>query len=95
VIFNVILSTRAVDTFDAIRDQIENRWTGKEAIEFEKRTLKVLGMIGKFPFMFEAIKGTTKVRRAFIHKNCSMFYEVKEPRVEVLFFWDNRQDPIL
>lgn len=91
---NVAFSDEAKDTFESIGEQIRVRWGEKEMNEFRKRTYKVVEIISKFPLIFQAVKESQTVRKAFIHKNCAMFYEIKSDRIEVLFFWDNRQDPI-
>ena len=91
--FPIIYSERALQTFDAISEQIDQRWGIKHVFEFEHRTLKVIAAIKESPFIFQAIEDNPNVRKAFIHKNCSMFYEVKANRIEILFFWDNRQEP--
>ena len=44
--------------------------------------------------MFKALSQNENIRKALIHKNCSMFYEIKGHAIMILFFWDNRQDPI-
>ncbi|HVS90561.1 MAG TPA: hypothetical protein VHE59_00920 [Mucilaginibacter sp.] len=90
----VIYSERAIETFDAISEQINQRWGIKPILEFEYRTLKVVAAIKESPFIFQAIENNANVRKAFIHKNCAMFYEIKADRIEILFFWDNRQEPI-
>jgi plasmid stabilization system protein ParE len=94
MIFSVIYSERAIETFDAISEQINQRWGLKPVLEFEYRTLKVIAAIKESPFIFQATESSPNVRKAFIHKNCAMFYEIKSDRIEVLFFWDNRQEPI-
>ncbi len=94
MIFPVIYSERAIETFDAISEQINQRWGMKPVLEFEHSTLKVIAAIKESPFIFQATEKSPNVRKAFIHKNCAMFYEVKTSRIEILFFWDNRQDPI-
>ena len=92
--YPVIYSDRAIETFDAISQQMELRWGLKHVYIFEERTLKVIETIGESPFIFQAIEVNPNVRKAFIHKNCSMFYRVGSTNINVLFFWDNRQDPI-
>jgi len=92
--FTVIYSEEAIETFDSIGQQIQARWGEKELVEFRKRTYKVIEIISKFPLIFQAVNNSEKVRKAFIHKNCSMFYAIGNTQIEVLFFWDNRQDPI-
>jgi plasmid stabilization system protein ParE len=95
MIYNVIFSLNAIDTFDAIKSQIEQRFGAKTVLEFEERTLKVLEVISLSPDIFQSIQQSPNIRKGFIHKNCSMFYEVKQNQIDVLFFWDNRQEPAL
>ena len=92
--FDVIFSDEADDTFRSIGEQIMAKWSEKELKEFRRRAYKVTEIISKFPFIFQPVNETQNVRKAFIHRNCSMFYKVGETRIEILFFWDNRQDPI-
>ena len=91
---DVFFTEKANDTFESIGLQIRARWGEKEQKEFRKRTYKVAETISQFPFIFQAMENTGNVRKAFIHRNCSMFYEIKPTSIEILFFWDNRQDPI-
>jgi plasmid stabilization system protein ParE len=92
--FDVFFSDEADDTFESIGQQIENRWGEKERKEFRRRVYEITEIVGKFPFIFKAANRTKNIRKAFIHRNCSMFYKVVDTHIEVLFFWDNRQDPI-
>jgi plasmid stabilization system protein ParE len=91
----IIFSDEATDTFDSIGLQIQAKWGEREMNEFRKRTYKVIDIIRKFPLVFQAIENTDKVRKAFIHKNCSMFYLIGDTYIEILFFWDNRQEPLI
>ena len=34
------------------------------------------------------------VRKATITKQTSVLYQVSKTHIEILFFWDNRQDPV-
>jgi plasmid stabilization system protein ParE len=94
MIFNVIFSKKANETFESIDQQVQAKWGEKESNEFRKRVYQVVDTIGKFPFIFKTVGNSENVHKAFIHKNCSMFYRVGSTYIEVLFFWDNRQDPI-
>ncbi|HEY2584076.1 MAG TPA: type II toxin-antitoxin system RelE/ParE family toxin [Mucilaginibacter sp.] len=92
--FNVVFSDEANDTFESIGEQIRAKWGDNEVYEFRKRVYKVAEIISNFPMIFQGVSNTENIRKAFIHKNCSMFYRVDNTYIEVLFFWDNRQDPI-
>ena len=92
--YDIAFSIHAHDTFASIKGQINNRWGKKEVIDFEQRTKRVLDLIAHSPFIYKAIPINTNIRRGFIHLNCSIYYEIKGESIEILFFWDNRQDPI-
>jgi len=92
--YEVVISEAATETFQDIRIQVENRWGAKYADQFEERIAHVLEIISSTPFVFKSIAFDVNIRKAFIHRNCSMFYEIDGPIIIILFFWDNRQDPI-
>jgi plasmid stabilization system protein ParE len=94
MIYLIIYSPEALETFEDIIAQIKNRWGDKYVDEFKQRTVKVIETIQRSPFIKQAIETNVNVRRAVIHKNCSVFYEVRGTTIDILFFWDNRQDPI-
>lgn len=45
--------------------------------------------------MFKSTELNINVRVATLNKQCSLFYKVTETTIVLLFFWDNRQEPIL
>ena len=74
--------------------QINDRFAERSEKRFEKSTVKILELISKNPYLYEATAFDPNIRRALIDKLSSVFYEVKEDRIQVLFFWDNRQQPM-
>jgi len=44
--------------------------------------------------MFKASLIEDSVRKGFISKQTSFFYEIHENEIIILFFWDNRQEPM-
>ncbi|PAW93282.1 hypothetical protein CKK33_07125 [Mucilaginibacter sp. MD40] len=85
----------ALETFDQVSRQLSERWGDVVVEKFKLRTVKVIEAIKESPFIYQSIASNLNVRKAFIHRNCSLFYEVGETTIEILFFWDNRQEPIL
>ena len=94
MIYELVISEAATETFQDIRIQVENRWGTKYADQFEERIARVLEIISSAPYAFKSTTFDLNIRKAFIHRNCSMFYEIDGTIVTILFFWDNRQDPI-
>jgi hypothetical protein len=83
----------ATDTFDSIVSLIESKWSSKEVADFVNHTNKIIALITHQPLMYKA-SINNNVRQAVITKQTSMFYEVYQDFVTILFFWDNRQEPI-
>jgi len=95
VTYEVILAPRAVETFDAIYDQIESRFGKNVAKQFNRKVIHVLDTISLTPFIFKGTRENPNIRKGWIHKSCSFFYEVEGDQIHVLFFWDNRQEPLM
>jgi hypothetical protein len=90
----VIISETAYVTFESICAQINERLGAKALSDFKKNTIKTLELIGHSPFLFKETEFDPNIRQGLIKKLSSVFYEIKPDRIEVLFFWDNRQEPI-
>jgi plasmid stabilization system protein ParE len=94
VTYSIIYSPVALETFDEITEQIKQKWGSRHADKFKQRAVKVIEIIQVSPFIFQSIESNADVRKGFIHKNCSVFYKITDTHISILFFWDNRQDPI-
>ena len=90
----IILTPKAKDTFLATILLIKLKWGDKSAEKFVERTYTVLDTIAQQPYLFKTYQGN-EVRKGLITKHTSVVYRVVDDRIEVLFFWDNRQDPII
>jgi len=86
-------SEEAEITFDNIFSFIVFRWSESAAIKFKNKTKKILLNLSKQPLIFPEC-GIDNVRKAVITKQSSVFYEVTSKQVILLYFWDNRQDPL-
>ena len=90
----IILTPNAEDTFLSIVSFIQEKWGVASAEKFIETTSKVLNNISQQPFIFKAYQDKD-VRKGLITKQTSVVYRVLHDRIEVLFFWDNRQEPII
>ncbi len=86
-------SDEATETFDSIVLFIEIKWNEKQAGIFVKHTQKILSLIANQPYMYKA-SINNNVRQAIISPQTSMYYEIHDTYITILFFWDNRQEPI-
>lgn len=90
----VFWSDEAKETFDSIVLFIENKWDERQAERFVKHTQKILSLISEQPYMYKGSINNT-VRQAVISPQTSLYYEIHSGYITLLFFWDNRQEPML
>jgi len=90
----VVISETALKTFESICAQIHERLGSKALKDFKKNTIKTLDLIRHSPFIYKETEFDPNIRQGLIKKISSVFYEIKPDRIEVLFFWDNRQEPM-
>jgi len=92
--FEIRFSPKAEDTFDAVVDQLTLKWGDKYVNKFKLKATASIKLIAQTPLIYPIAKENPSSRKCVLHKNCSMYYRVNGNIVEVLYFWDNRQDPI-
>ena len=85
----------AEETFNAIIEYLENKWTDIEVRSFVQKSQKVIGQIEKNPYQFKS-SSFNEIRIAFITKHNSLIYCVNEQdgMIELYSFWENRKDPL-
>lgn len=89
----VIFSLQATETLLSIVSFIESKWNVSTANKFIEKTYKVIDSISFQPYMFQATQ-LENVRKAVITKQTSVIYKIYPEHIEILFFWDNRQDSL-
>jgi hypothetical protein len=91
----VIWSARAKITYFKVLDYLDDNWTKREIIQFSQRTQIVIQAIKRNPGMFPHSRKHGKIRKAYVDKNNSFFYQVdlQNNKIYLLTFFDNRQNP--
>lgn len=79
-------------TFKLVISYLEENWSAKEIIAFIERTNDVIENIRNRPkqYIYSQKKDAYRV---VVTKHTSLFYRIKINQIELLTFWDNRQDP--
>ena len=90
----IIWSKNAQITFEAVVVYLEDNFGVNIAKKFIAKTNSSIQVIDSFPNLYKAISLKQNVRKATISKICSFYYEVNEDTIVILYFWDNRQEPI-
>lgn len=92
--YKIIWSPEAEKTFEDIISYLENNWSKKEIKKLILKMEEVISLLEQNPYLF---RGSEKISiyEALIGKQNLLLYQVVESKkkVELLSFWDTRQDP--
>lgn len=94
MIYEIVFTTEAEETFDLIVDQLLTRWGIKTVFKFQELVSICLEKIQENPYLYQVFDENTNIRRCIVHSNCSILYHISLKKVEIICFWDNRQNPI-
>ncbi|MGN8058898.1 type II toxin-antitoxin system RelE/ParE family toxin [Pedobacter sp. 22163] len=90
----IFWTDEAKETFDAIFFFILDKFSEQSAKKFLKQANKILKIIKVQPEIFEA-SIYDQCRKGRITNQTSVFYEIQNDQIRLLFFFDNRQDPLI
>lgn len=88
----IIWSPRSKWTFARVIEYLEREWTEKEVFNFVAKTEKKLALIGKGNVKFRSA-GKNNVYEVLVTKHNLLIYRIAETRIELLRFYDTRQNP--
>ena len=91
---NVIWTQRALKTYCKVADYLKEEWGNAVVENFGNEVERVIREIKENPNIFEVSKKYKNVRKGFVTEHNSLFYRIKprKKEIELLIFWDNRQD---
>jgi plasmid stabilization system protein ParE len=90
----IIWTFKALTTYFKVSDYLQEKWGETVVRNFADEVDRVIEEVTENPYMFEVSKKYKNVRRGFIMEYNTMFYRIKprKKEIEILLFWDNRQD---
>ena len=83
---------KAKKRYDEIIDWLSENWTSREIANFIIRTKEVLEIISHNPDLYRK-SGKENVHEALITKHNLLLYRKKRNKVELMTFFDTRQNP--
>ncbi len=75
-----------------IADYLSTEWSARVRDNFLDKVETAVRTIRQLPFAFPETPDLPGVRRCVAHKHTSIYYRVNTDEIEILAFWDNRQD---
>jgi len=90
--FMVYWSPASKDEYAEILKHLESEYGLESALKFMDKTDEVVNSISTFPKSGIPTK-KEKIRKIVITKQTSLLYEINQQKIELLHFWDTRQNP--
>ncbi len=85
-------SPLAKTSYFNILQYLEDNWSIREIEIFIDRTEEVLTRISKNSKLYPYSK-IANIHKCVLFKQVSLFYKINDQSIELLIFWDTRQDP--
>ncbi len=92
--YKVIWSPKAIFTFDRVIQYLEFKWSEKEIRNFVSSTNKLADVLSLNPYLFRRSE-KENIHEVLVTKHNLLLYRIifKSKRVELIAFFDTRQDP--
>ena len=89
----IVWSKRASHKFDQIISYLIVEWGEKSAKDFFLKVFDFLETLSEFPEIGTIENNEKDIRGFTIVKQVTIFYRVKNDKILILLFFDNRQNP--
>jgi plasmid stabilization system protein ParE len=89
----IIFSKKAEKNLFELFEYLEIKWTEKVKKKFITNLDKVIYLIQIEPEIFPKSELNNKYRKCVLSKQTSIYYKFNRKRVEIIAFFDTRQDP--
>lgn len=86
-------TTRANKKFDSILEYLLSEWNVKISKNFVKKVFDFLDILTEFPELGTLENEKKNIRGFTLIKQINVFYTVREDKIILLDFFDNRQNP--
>lgn len=90
---SVVWSPRAKEEYETILSYLSKEWGNKVTLHFLNKTDSLINTISRFPSIYPAHNTEKNIRKCVLTKHITLFYRYQNDPIELLSFWDNRQDP--
>ena len=89
----VIWSSNAEESIKKVKLYLIDNWSQKVADNFINEVGEKIEILKKFPEIGRSSAKDETVRKIKITKHLLLYYRLKKNRLEILDFFDQRQDP--
>ena len=90
---NIFWTEKAIESYNKITDYLTENWGDQVTLSFVEKTQKTLDILSSnlIKFRFTRIENVYEVP---ISKHNLLIYRISDTQIELLVFYDTRQNPI-
>ena len=89
----IVWSKRASLKFDQINTYLIEEWGEQSAKQFIGKVFTFLEILSEFPEIGSIENKEKRIRGFTVFKQVNVFYRIKNDKIILLVFFDNRQNP--
>lgn len=89
----IIWTKKSTRDFNAIQIYLLNTWGESSVKKFSKKIFNFLILLSEYPFVGTLENKHLNIRGFVVVKQATLFYQVRDTKIILLGFYDNRQDP--
>lgn len=86
-------SPRATKEYLNLIDYLLDEWGERPARKFANRLETILAEISERPKMYPVTISRRNVRRCVVSKQASLYYRIRNEKIELITIFDTRQNP--
>jgi plasmid stabilization system protein ParE len=90
--FKAFWTDEALQNLESILDYLNYRWTQREIDNFKKKLGKQIELIEQNPKLFPVSVYNPRLRKAVLSKQTTIFYEVTDHIVYLVYLFNSKQD---
>lgn len=91
--YEILWTDNALGELEKTITYLEENWTEKELKNLASKLDHTLNLISLNPFLFQVSDSKKEVRRAIVLTLNTLYYQIKDDKIEIISFFSNRQNP--
>jgi plasmid stabilization system protein ParE len=89
--YKVFWTDEAINNLESILNYLKNRWTQREIDNFKKKLGNQIKLIENNPRIFPHSNYNSRLRKAVLSKQTTIFYEVSGKMIYLAYLFNNQQ----
>ena len=90
--YKLFWTDEAIENLDDILNYLQQNWSQREINIFKRKLKKHIELISKFPLMFPVSNYNSRLRKAVLTKQTTVFFEIKDGMIYIAYLFVNKRN---